>query len=59
MESNIMLEGFKKSIEMHILKYDKIIGDGDSSHQSHPSYFHSTTADRQSDAFVNNKSRIA
>jgi hypothetical protein len=44
---------------MHILKYDKIIGDGDSSHQSHPSYFHSTTADRQSDAFVNNKSRIA
>ena len=31
MESNIILEGFKKSVEMHGLIYFKIIGDGDSS----------------------------
>ncbi|XP_046395536.1 uncharacterized protein LOC124162886 [Ischnura elegans] len=31
MESDIIVEGFKKSIEMHNLKYHRLIGDGDSS----------------------------
>ncbi|KAK9746457.1 hypothetical protein QE152_g6108 [Popillia japonica] len=31
MESAIIIEGFKKSIEMHSLIYGRIIGDGDSS----------------------------
>jgi hypothetical protein len=31
MESNIIVEGFKKSLDMHKLTYGKIIGDGDSS----------------------------
>lgn len=31
MESDIIVEGFKRSIEMHGLKYHKLIGDGDSS----------------------------
>jgi hypothetical protein len=31
MESNIIVEGFKKSLDMHKLIYGKIIGDGDSS----------------------------
>lgn len=31
METSIILEGFKKSVEMHQLKYVKLIGDGDSS----------------------------
>lgn len=31
MESGIIIEGFKESISMHNLVYDKLIGDGDSS----------------------------
>jgi hypothetical protein len=31
MESQIILEGFNKSLEMHGVKFSKIIGDGDSS----------------------------
>jgi len=31
MESDIILEGFKQSINMHNLIYNKLIGDGDSS----------------------------
>lgn len=31
MESNIIIEGFKESISMHNLIYNKLIGDGDSS----------------------------
>lgn len=31
MESDIILEGFKQSIEMHNLIFQKLIGDGDSS----------------------------
>lgn len=31
MESTIILEGFCRSIEMHNLKYLKLVGDGDSS----------------------------
>lgn len=31
MESDIILEGFKQSISMHNLIYNKLIGDGDSS----------------------------
>lgn len=31
METDIIAEGFKKSIEMFNLKYTKMVGDGDSS----------------------------
>lgn len=31
MESDIIVEGFNRSIEMHGLKFHKLIGDGDSS----------------------------
>lgn len=31
MESDIILEGFKQSVDMHNLIYHKLIGDGDSS----------------------------
>lgn len=31
MEADIIVEGFKKSMEMHGLKYHRLVGDGDSS----------------------------
>lgn len=31
METDIIVEGFKKSISMYVLKYLKLVGDGDSS----------------------------
>jgi hypothetical protein len=37
MESDIIIEGFKRSIEMHGVKYMRLIGDGDSSISKNPS----------------------